>query len=122
MVHSTAPLFTLKEMSGGEHNRSRRSTTKRFDSKQLAAGTRKQAALGTTPPQRAARTAPHVGPLLPRALTVEDPLTTQLLAEVARRSETLDFDDKVIDEVVATLDKPDVVAAAPHPHTLRRKR
>ncbi len=60
---------------------------------------------------------------MPRTMTVEDPMTTQLLAEVARRSETLDFDDAVIDRAVESLDKPAAkTATAEHPHTLRRRK
>ena len=48
-------------------------------------------------------------------------MTTQLLAEVARRSETLDLDDAVIDEAIEALDKK-TVRGAEHPHTLRRRK
>jgi acyl-CoA reductase-like NAD-dependent aldehyde dehydrogenase len=55
-------------------------------------------------------------PAAPRTLTVEDPLTTQLLAEVARRTRTIDIDDEA-DEATNL-----AAAETPHPHTRRRPR
>ena len=53
-----------------------------------------------------------------RATTLDDPLTTGLLAEVARRSQTTDFDEELIKEVLNKID----TSAASHPHTRRRSR
>jgi hypothetical protein len=109
-------------MSGGDHKRTQR-PTKRLDAARLAGLTRKSVAT-TPPPQRAAAaTTPppattqpaQPAPAMPRTMTVEDPMTTQLLAEVARRSETADFDDK-------TDDAADKNTVARHPHLTRRKR
>jgi hypothetical protein len=108
-------------MSGGDNKRAQK-VTKRLDAAKLANLTRKTAAT-TPPPARAAAATtppPEPPPAMPRTMTVEDPMTTQLLAEVARRSETLDFDDAVIDEALAPIDKD--AAAARHPHLTRRKR
>jgi hypothetical protein len=55
---------------------------------------------------------------MPRAMTVEDPITTQLLAEVARTHDTLDFDERVIEDAVDKLGDGEKV----HPHTRRRNR
>jgi hypothetical protein len=55
-------------------------------------------------------------PALARTNTLEDPLTTQLLAEVTRRTQTMDVDAEA-DEAT------NLAAAEPsHPHTRRRAR
>ena len=69
----------------------------------------------------------HAAPIVvPRAMTVEDPITTQLLAEVARTSHTVDFDDAVIDDAIENLGTtgPEVPGddTPPHPHVRRRPR
>ena len=79
------------------------------------------------PPRAPAATRPPKtvpsGLSLPRAMTVEDPMTTQLLAEVARRGETVDLDDASIDEAIDALAKPTArIATTEHPHTLRRRK
>jgi hypothetical protein len=53
-----------------------------------------------------------------RTATIDDPLTTGLLAEVARRSQTTEFDDETIKEAINKID----VAETTHPHTRRRSR
>ena len=79
-------------MSGDRHHRK----TKRFDSSKLAALTSKPdddaapTVAQATPAAPIVPTAPAAptaesGPRLPRTETLPDPLTTQLLAEVARR-------------------------------------
>jgi hypothetical protein len=42
------------------------------------------------------------GLVVSRVATLHDPLTTELLAEVSRRSETLEIDDETIAEAKAT--------------------
>jgi hypothetical protein len=107
-------------MGSGDRKRTLR-PTKPFDSSPLAKQTRKPAG-GTAPPAtRAPRRASTPPISLPRTTTVEDPLTTQLLAEVTRRSATIDFDDAVIDEAVDKLGETQSADSA-HPRTLRRKR
>ena len=64
-------------------------------------------------------------PLTSRTTTVSDPLTMALLAEVARSSQTLDFDPAKLEELArevagAPLDRKDDEAPAPHPHLKRR--
>jgi hypothetical protein len=68
---------------------------------------------------------------LARTRTVDDPMTTRLLAEVARRQQTTDFDDASIDAMLETAAATEAeTEAAPetveqketsHPHTLRRR-
>jgi len=61
---------------------------------------------------------PGAGLALPRTRTVEDPITTGVLAEVTRLpAEQLDFEDQVIEDVVENLgEKP-----ASHPNTRPRR-
>jgi hypothetical protein len=54
--------------------------------------------------------------VLGRVNTLNDPMTTSLLAEVARRNQTQDFDDERIEKM---LDDVDDTAPA-HPHTTKR--
>lgn len=94
--------------------------TRRFDSAKLAAATRNAEA---DEPEDAPARAPSSpgaaeGIAMPRAMTVEDPITTQLLAEVARNSHTVDFDEAVIEEAIDKLGDGE----RPHPHTRRRPR
>ncbi len=56
---------------------------------------------------------------LGRTNTLVDPLTTSLLAEVARRSQTQEFDDEVIEDMLEDVGKPSATEPA-HPHTTRR--
>ena len=44
---------------------------------------------------------------LGRTATLDDPFTTGLLAEVARRSQTQEFDEDLIEEIRALTDKKD---------------
>jgi hypothetical protein len=55
-------------------------------------------------------------PAVGRAATIDDPLTTGLLAEVARRSQTTEFDDDLIQDVLTKIDSGETN----HPHTRRR--
>jgi hypothetical protein len=93
-------------------------STRKFDSGKLAALTKKEAP--PTPRLTEAET-----PTISRSVTIEDPMTMQLLAEVVKRSQTVDFDEKVIDELVESLDEPAVVTDTPrnrHPNTRNRSR
>ena len=56
---------------------------------------------------------------LGRANPLVDPMTTSLLAEVARRSQTQEFDDAVIEDMLEDVGKPAATDSA-HPHTTRR--
>ena len=110
--------ITLEEMGKRDDTKSR--STREFDSTRLAALTKDPAqkkAKATVPPPtpQAAREEISVG----RTATLDDPMTTGLLAEVARRSQTADFDEELIKEV---LQKADSGVATTHPHTLRRSR
>ncbi|HSD89424.1 MAG TPA: hypothetical protein VLB44_17965 [Kofleriaceae bacterium] len=54
---------------------------------------------------------------LGRTKTLDDPMTTGLLAEVARRSRTVDFDKEVIEILLDSIDQQDTS----QPHLKRRK-
>lgn len=89
-------------MSGANERRSNKAT-RRFPAEQLAdlaeetakpdagEGEGPRTPLGTTPPPNIAQS---------RTITADDPMTTVLLAEVSRRSETTDFDPEEIDAVI----------------------
>lgn len=115
--------ITLGEMGKGDNSKAR--TTQEFDATELAKLTRKpltdKEAAGTPSPDRPARGTPPPhddapGISLGRTTTLDDPMTTGLLAEVARRSQTADFDEELIKEVLTKLDRGDTN----HPHTRRR--
>jgi hypothetical protein len=102
--------------------RKRSKSTQRFDPEKLAK-LAKQASgelpIVTTPAPEGAPLAEGTAlPTRSRALTVEDPITTQLLAEVARTHEPLEFDEYVIEDAVDKLGG----AETAHPHTRRRDR
>lgn len=89
--------------------------TKEFDSAKLAALTKEQlddeeVQQNAAPPLDAENIS------LGRTTTLADPMTTGLLAEVARRSQTSEFDDDVIKEVLEKIDDGETN----HPHTRRR--
>ena len=94
--------------------------TKPYDPSKLAALTAKPLA-----ETRAASPAEPL-PVTSRTATVHDPLTTELLAEVTRRSQTLDFEDGVLDKMLDKVDGselPDRPARGTgHPRTKRRDR
>jgi len=110
--------ITLEEMGKRDDIKPRR--TREFDSARLAALTEEQvaeakAAERSVPQQNAAAEEEiSVG----RAMTVDDPMTTGLLAEVARRSQTADFDEELVKEVLSKID----AGETNHPHTRRRSR
>ena len=108
-------------MSDGGHTRKREKATQRFDSEKLAALTKHAEKEGKTPPPTPVPPAAPDGhpPLaMPRAMTVEDPITTQLLAEIARgNEEEVELDDEGIDDAVDKLGDGE----RPHPHTRRRR-
>lgn len=93
-------------MSGADHRR----PTLRLDRERLEALARDAA-------EEPAET-PAEQPALGRTNTLEDPLTTQLLAEVARRTKTVDFDSIDLDDEANNLGS----AETPHPHTTKRTR
>jgi hypothetical protein len=94
-------------MSGADHRR----PTLRLDPKQLEELVK----------DAAAAPEPEAEPALARCNTLEDPLTTQLLAEVTRRTQTMDLDDlaHAADDETTNLAPP---AEPSHPHTRRRPR
>lgn len=53
----------------------------------------------------------HAAPVLGRTKTIDDPMTTALLAEVAQRSKTADFDQEVVEDLLDEV----------HPRLRRRK-
>jgi hypothetical protein len=97
-------------------------TTREFDSARLAALTRAQ--LTDVEAQQivavpgAALEADEEAIAVGRASTIDDPMTTGLLAEVARRSQTTEFDDDLIKEVLSKIESGETS----HPHTRRRSR
>ena len=109
--------ITLEEMGKRDDVRGRK--TREFDSAQLAALTKEQVSEADV--QQIAGSAGPAGEdpaeiNLGRARTLDDPMTTGLLAEVARRSQTTDFDDDLIKEVLSKIDSGETN----HPHTRRR--
>ncbi|HEY5927819.1 MAG TPA: hypothetical protein VIV11_39305 [Kofleriaceae bacterium] len=105
----------------GKRDDIRSRTTREFDSARLAALTKQperevQQIAAPTPEETepAADAELSIG----RTTTLDDPMTTGLLAEVARRSQTADFDEELIKEVLNKIDAGDTT----HPHTRRRSR
>lgn len=91
-------------------------TTREFDAAQLAALTKqplpdKPAKIHAEPVQQ-----PEAHIAFARAATIDDPMTTGLLAEVTRRAQTTEFDDDLIEEVLDQID----AGETNHPHTRRR--
>lgn len=121
--------ITLQQMGKRDDSSPRR--TREFDTARLAALT-KQPLPDKPAPHKAepdngeaeAGAAPQPSALaVGRAQTIDDPLTTGLLAEVARRSQTVEFDEDVIHEVLERAGSPVGPHAEPHtghPHTRRR--
>ena len=114
--------ITLEEMGKRDDIKSRR--TREFDSARLAALTQAQAeeAAGAVA-AKVHREAQQIAAAeeeisLGRTATLDDPMTTGLLAEVARRSQTADFDEELVKEVLNKVD----AGASNHPHTRRRSR
>lgn len=67
------------------------------------------------------KTAPPT-PMRSRTATLDDPMTTQLLAEVARRAQTVDLDADSLARLVNTADEEDEdTAENPHPHLRKRR-
>ena len=113
-------------MGKRDDTKSRR--TREFDSARLAALTKEQAAEAEAHAAAEAQAAAAQALLqqnaapdeisVGRAATLDDPMTTGLLAEVARRSQTADFDEELVKEVLNKIDTRD----SAHPHTRRRSR
>jgi len=104
-------------MGEGDKRRSKRGA--RFDSRELAILSEKQTPSETAWDARVAAGTQKVPitPLEARVVTVDDPLTTSLLAEVTRRSMTIDVSPDQIDEVTdaepADPDPPGATAGDP---------
>ena len=97
---------------GGDAKK-RGGTTKRFTREQLAELAKKARGEQADPP--VPTPVPGVPTPMSRSQTLHDPLTTQLLAEVARRVQTTELDG---DEVPEDEQVPEETA---HPHTRRRR-
>ena len=109
--------ITLEGMGKRDDTKPRR--TREFDSARLAALTQAQAeeaARSTVEAQQIAAAEEEIS--LGRTATLDDPMTTGLLAEVARRSQTADFDEELVKEVLNKIP----AAQTTHPHTRRRSR
>jgi hypothetical protein len=103
--------ITLQEMGKREDKR----TTRELDPAQLAALARSAV---PEEDERGDKQEQAEAVNFGRAPTIDDPLTTGLLAEVARRSQTTEFDDELIHDVLDQLDSGETN----HPHTRRRSR
>ena len=103
----------------GGDDPTRDSTTRRFTPEELAELARRSRGEEPEPPA-APREAPAGGPAIPtpmsRSQTLHDPLTTEVLAEVARRLAASETDGD--GEGPADDAEPDGSA---HPHTRRRR-
>jgi hypothetical protein len=109
--------ITLREMGNGDDSTPR--ATREFDSARLAALTKQPIEDNATPAHVEEVTSSPIDAssiTLARATTLDDPMTTGLLAEVARRSQTTEFDEDAISEVLSTIDAGETT----HPHTRRR--
>jgi hypothetical protein len=106
-MYHNLKLGTLGSMSGEDPRN--RGTTKRFTREELAALA--DQARGDAPPAPA-----EITPMS-RAQTLHDPMTTQLLAEVARRLQTMELE--VPEGVVEQTEAEELDTAHPH---LRRRR
>jgi hypothetical protein len=110
--------ITLEEMGKRDDVKPRK--TREFDSARLAALTKEK--LSDAEAQQIAAPLTTADPItadqisVGRAMTLDDPMTTGLLAEVARRSQTTEFDDDVIKDVLSKIDRGETN----HPHTRRR--
>jgi hypothetical protein len=58
-----------------------------------------------------------------RTATLDDPLTTQVLAEVARRAQTMELDPQALRRLVheEPFEDEDTTAENPHPHLRKRR-
>jgi len=75
--------------------------TARFDSRKLAELTKTHIPAETGNDDQGVPGMPKPDPLaMPRTTTLDDPLTTMLLAEVARRSRTIELSPAQIDEAM----------------------
>jgi hypothetical protein len=54
-----------------------------------------------------------------RTATLDDPLTTQVLAEVARRAQTMELDPEALKRLFE--DEEETTAENPHPHLRKRR-
>jgi hypothetical protein len=100
----------------GEEEKKRPGTTKRFTREELAELAAR--ARGEDPADDSAPVeAPPITPMS-RSVTLHDPMTTQLLAEVARRVQTTEFD---VDRDALEANLEDEGSGPVHPHALRRK-
>lgn len=95
-------------MGEGEQRRSRR--TARYDSRELALLSKKQTPTEADWDEKIAAGSQKLPTALDsRTTTVDDPLTTSLLAEVARRTSTVEVSADQVD-AIAEPDEPDEIA------------
>ena len=99
----------------GGDNQKRPRSTKRFTREELAELADKARGAGPTPPIPQADDEPAITPMS-RSQTLHDPMTTQLLAEVARRLQTMEL------EVPENVDEIEDADETSHPNVLRRQR
>jgi len=92
-------------MGEGDSRKSR--TTTKFDSRELARRTRSQVLTEAEWDEKIAAARASDPALVARTTTLDDPLTTSLLAEVARRSRTIDVSPEQIDEAIELEPEPD---------------
>lgn len=100
------------DMGKGDDNKTRQ--TRELDPWALAALT-----MSTAEPMAESEATEEATPpvTLGRTKTLDDPMTTGLLAEVARRSRTVEFDKEVIEILLDSIDQHDTS----QPHLKRRK-
>jgi hypothetical protein len=104
-------VFYAQGMGKGDHRK-----TRELDKAQLAELTERSSEDRTATPNVT----------LGRTKTLDDPMTTGLLAEVSRRSQTQEFEGEVIDALLESIDDGDtalIVDSAPgsHPRVTRRQ-
>lgn len=105
-------FITLITMGKGDDNKAR--PTRELDPWTLAALTHSTAEPMTETEAVEEEPTPQV--TLGRTKTLDDPMTTGLLAEVARRSKTVEFDKEVIEILLDSIDQQDTS----HPRLKRR--
>ena len=106
---------------GGDESK-RRGTTKRFTREELAELADKARGDKPAPASEEAVVAvqPEVTPMS-RSMTLHDPMTTQLLAEVARRLQTMELEVPEGVENAGDFAEDDETVETAHPHLRRRR-
>ena len=55
-----------------------------------------------------------------RTATLDDPLTTQVLAEIARRAQTMELDPEALKKLTQAPEEEEDTAETAHPHLRKR--